>query len=92
MFLQTPYKLTLSGDNYSLAKLHSDALPGKHRLPSQMRTRYWKTNFLQRMKRTNLNEKRQQLEIPLNSKNYKHHFYDLLCFEEMEHIDALTKK
>ena len=92
MFLQTPYNLTLSRDNYGLAKLHSDALPGKHRLPSQMQTRYWKTDFLQRMKRTNLNEKRQQLEIPLNSKNYKHHFYDLLCFEEMEHIDALTKK
>ena len=50
----------------------------------------WKGKFKDRLLRTKLND--EDLELALTADNYQEKFYVLLCFEEMEHIEILTKK
>lgn len=50
----------------------------------------WKGKFKDRLLRTKLKD--EDLELALTADNYQEKFYVLLCFEEMEHIEILTKK
>ena len=50
----------------------------------------WKTNFAERLKYTELSE--ENVSVELTSSNYRDKFYNLLCFEESEHIWFLSKK
>lgn len=50
----------------------------------------WKTKFKDRLHRTTLKD--ETLEADLTADNYQDKFYNLLCFEEMEHINLLTKR
>ena len=50
----------------------------------------WKEKFGERLHRTKLKD--EDLEVGLTTDNYQDKFYTLLCFEEMEHINLLTKR
>ena len=50
----------------------------------------WKTNFIERLKYTELSE--ENVSVELTSSNYRDKFYYLLCFEESEHICLLSEK
>ena len=50
----------------------------------------WRTKFQDRLQRTDLRD--EDLQVDLTVDTYQDKFYNLLCFEEMEHIKLLTKR
>ena len=50
----------------------------------------WKTKFQDRLQRTDLSDEDLQVDLTVNT--YQDKFYNLLCFEEMEHIKLLTER
>ena len=50
----------------------------------------WKLNFAERVGRTLLVEK--EVAEPLTTLNYQDKFYNLLCYEEKEHIELLSRR
>ena len=50
----------------------------------------WKLHFSERVARTLLVE--EEVAKPLTTFNYQDKFYNLLCYEEREHIELLTNR